>query len=101
MLTTVGTERNLIDGVSELATGVAAIRFSILSNNGSGQVFREIDVNGSPPPEPASIAFLRSAALVCCFAAGTSDRDRPALSSSHLIGDIRLISMHCVRCSSG
>ena len=39
---------------------VTAIRFDILNNGGSGQVFREIDVAGTPTsvPEPASIASL-------------------------------------------
>ncbi|HET6248160.1 MAG TPA: PEP-CTERM sorting domain-containing protein [Tepidisphaeraceae bacterium] len=47
----------LTDTTGNIATGVAAIQFSFLSNGGSGQVFREIDVAGAPTPEPATLAL--------------------------------------------
>lgn len=52
------------DTTPSLATGVAAIKFSFLSNGGSGQVFREIDVTGTPTvaPEPGSAALLAGGA---------------------------------------
>jgi PEP-CTERM motif len=48
------------DSTGVLATGVAAIQFTILNNGGSGQVFREFDVVGqpTPAPEPSSLVLL-------------------------------------------
>ena len=42
--------------------GVAALRFAFLSNGGSGQVFREINVTGTP--EPASLGLIGLGSLL-------------------------------------
>ena len=56
------TKVNLTDSTGVLASGVEAIKFSILdttSNNGGGVVMREIDVFGSETvPEPATMSLL-------------------------------------------
>lgn len=59
----------LTDSTGTLATGVAAIRFAFLNNRGGyadqydGQVIREIDVSGSPIPEPNTIIILLTGLL--------------------------------------
>ncbi len=59
----------LTDSTGTLATGVAAVRFAFLNNrNGDegqwdGQVIREIDVSGSPIPEPHTIIILLTGLL--------------------------------------
>ncbi len=63
------SQLTLTDSTGTLATGVAAVRFTFLNNRGGyadqydGQVIREIDVSGSPIPEPNTIMILLTGLL--------------------------------------
>lgn len=62
------TKVNVTDTAGVLASGVVAIKFDFLKTTGNtwgaGSVIREIDVFGTPTPEPTTIALLGLASLV-------------------------------------
>lgn len=62
------TKVNVTDTTGVLASGVVAIKFAFLETignaNGAGSVMREIDVFGTPTPEPTTMALLGLASLV-------------------------------------
>jgi MYXO-CTERM domain-containing protein len=56
---------NVTDDTGVLASGIEGIRFDFLATAGhtAGSVYREIDVMGTPTPEPATMALLGLGAL--------------------------------------
>ncbi|MBP7933504.1 MAG: PEP-CTERM sorting domain-containing protein [Phycisphaerae bacterium] len=62
------TKVNVTDTTGVLASGVVAIKFAFLETTGNtwgaGSVIREVDVFGTPTPEPTTMALLGLASLV-------------------------------------